>query len=283
MAEGVQMGQSPVTAYFERGEAESFVPNDIAQGGWGPTLGGHVVGGLLAREIELATPDTDLQPARLTVDMLRRVSMDPVRVTASVVRTGRRMQAVDATLHQGGEEVARASALYLRRGTQPADDVWTTPVEMPPVPEDPEQWPESIPMYVRPYGREADPDGKAFAWQHDGRRYAWVQDFRELIRGEELTPFVRAAMAVDVTASLCNFGLSGLAFINADYTMMLSRLPEGPFIGMASLTHYSADGIATATASLFDQRGPIGNGLSTAIANPNFKPADMPTRPRASA
>ncbi|MCW2540417.1 MAG: hypothetical protein JWN95_2142, partial [Frankiales bacterium] len=160
------MGQSPVTPYFERGEDDSFVPNEIAQGGWGPTLGGHVVGGLLAREIGLATPDTELQPARLTVDLLRRVSMDPVRVTATVVRSGRRMQAVDATLHQGGEEVARASALYLRRGAEPEKDVWTTPVTMPPVPEDPEQWPEEIPMYVRPYGRETGSDGPGFAWQH---------------------------------------------------------------------------------------------------------------------
>jgi hypothetical protein len=273
------MGQSPVTAYFERGEGESFVPNTIAQGGWGPTLGGQVVGGLLARQIGLATPDADLQPARLTVDILRRVSMEPVQVSASVVRSGRRMQAVNASLHQGGEEVARASALYLRRGAQPDDQVWTTPIEMPPLPDEPDEWPESIPMYVRPYGREEGSGGESFAWQHDGRRYAWVRDFRELVRGEELTPFVRAAMAVDVTASLTNFGLSGLAFINADYTMLLSRLPVGTFIGMASLTHYSDAGIATATASLFDGRGPIGTGVSTAIANPNFKPEEMPTRP----
>jgi Thioesterase-like superfamily len=265
------MGQAQVTPYFEC-EGDTFVANEIAQGGWGPTLGGQVVGGLLAREIGLATADADLQPARLTVDIMRRVSMEPVRATATVVRSGRRMQAVDATLIQGGEEVARASALYLRRGEQPDDQVWTTPVEMPPIPDEPAEWPTSIPMFVTPYGREPDSNGKGFAWQHDGRRYAWVNDFRELVRGEKLTPFVRAAMAVDVTASLTNFGLSGLAFINADYTMLLSRLPEGEFIGMASLTHYSDGGVATATASLFDRRGPIGNGVSVAIANPNFKP-----------
>ena len=30
-------------------DKDTFVPNEIAQGGWGPTLGGQVVGGLLAR------------------------------------------------------------------------------------------------------------------------------------------------------------------------------------------------------------------------------------------
>lgn len=267
------MRQPQVKAYFER-EGDSYVPNEIAQGGWGPTLGGQVVGGLLAREIGRTIVDAELQPARLTVDILRRVAMEPVRATALLVRSGRRMQAVDATLIQGDEEVARASALYLRRGPQPDDHVWTTPVTMPPVPEPPAQWPESMPMFIEPFGREPDSGGEGFAWQHDGRRYAWVYDFRELVRGEKLTPFMRAAMAVDVTCSLANFGMSGLQFINADYTMVLSRLPESEFIGMASLTHYSDGGVAAATASLFDTRGPIGNGVSTAIANPNFKPAN---------
>jgi acyl-coenzyme A thioesterase PaaI-like protein len=271
--EGAYMGESSATAYFER-EGDFFVPNEIAQGGWGPTLGGQVVGGLLAREIDRATVDADLQPARLTVDILRRVSMEPVRVHALLVRSGRRMQAIDATITQGDEVVARASALYLRRGPQPDDDVWTTPITMPPLPEKPDEWPESLPMFVQPYGRNPDTDGAGFAWQHDGRRYAWVYDFRELVKGEKLTPFVRAAMAVDVTASLTNFGKSGLRFINADYTMLLSRLPEGEFIGMASLTHYGDGGVATATASLFDARGPIGNGVSTAIANSNFNPTN---------
>jgi hypothetical protein len=77
-------------------------------------------------------------------------------------------------------------------------------------------------------------------------------------------------MAVDVTASLTGFSEAGLGFINADYTMTLCRLPDGPFIGLAALTHYSDAGIATGSASLFDVRGPIGTGVTTAAANPHF-------------
>jgi hypothetical protein len=146
-------------------------------------MGQSEVAAYFAREIDRATVDADLQPARLTVDILRRVSMEPVRVHALLVRSGRRMQAVHATIIQGDEEVARASALYLRRGPQPDDDVWTTHIEMPPLPEKPDQWPDSIPMFVQPYGRDPDSDDKGFAWQHDGRRCAWVYDFRELVKG----------------------------------------------------------------------------------------------------
>lgn len=109
-------------------------------------MGQSEVAAYFAREIDRATVDADLQPARLTVDILRRVSMEPVRVHALLVRSGRR-------------------------------------IEMPPLPEKPDQWPDSIPMFVQPYGRDPDSDDKGFAWQHDGRRCAWVYDFRELVKG----------------------------------------------------------------------------------------------------
>lgn len=247
-----------------------LVPNPIAHGGWGPTLGGQVVGGLLARAVEQHVPEEDLQPARLTVEILRRVAGAPLRVSASVVRAGSRMRAIDAAMTQDGELVARASALYLRRGAQPDGDFFTTEVCLPPVPEEPARLDGSVPMFIRAYGRD---DGNAFPWQHPGPRYAWLREIRDLVEGEPLTPFVRAAMAVDVTASLTNFSTEGLAFINADYTLTLSRLPVGPYIGLAALTHYSDAGVATGSASLFDTLGPIGNGVSTAIANFNFDAA----------
>ncbi|WP_372449593.1 acyl-CoA thioesterase domain-containing protein [Mycolicibacterium fortuitum] len=79
----------------------------IAHGGWGPTLGGQVVGGLLARAVEALVSDVSLQPARFTVEILRRVASAPVHLTASVVRSGSRMQAVDAVMtlyrHGGGD------------------------------------------------------------------------------------------------------------------------------------------------------------------------------------
>jgi len=253
-------------------EKDTFLPNEIAQGGWGPTVGGQVVGGLLARTVELKRADDDLVPARFTVDILRRVATAPIRVYADVVRVGRRMQAIDATMTQDDEIVARASTLYLRRSEQPPGVPWTTSVSMPPLPEEPVQVDGSKPMFITAYGRDTSNGDKAFEWQHDGPRYAWIREIRALVDGEELTPFVRAAMAVDVTASLTGFSTVGLGFINADYTLALCRLPEGPYIGLASLTHYSAAGIATGTASLFDTSGPIGTGVTTAAANPNFAP-----------
>ena len=88
-----------------------------------------------ARAIELAGGDPGLQPARLTVDLLRPVALaDPVRVDTNVERDGRRIRLVDAAMRQNDTVVARASALFLRRGEQPPDAAWTMPIEMPPPP-----------------------------------------------------------------------------------------------------------------------------------------------------
>jgi len=245
-----------------------FVPNAIAHGGWGPTLGGQVIGGLLARTIERQVDRGELHPARLTVEILRRVAAEPVQVSATVIRAGSRMRSVDAGMTQHGELVARASALYLRRGTQPDGEFFTTEITLPPRPVTP-RVDETVPMSIAVYGKDPD-DGTGFAWQHAGPRYAWVREIRDLVAGEEITPFVRAAMAADVTSSMTNFSTLGLGFINADYTLALSRLPVGPDVGLAALTHYSDGGIAVANTSLFDAQGPIGSGLSTAIANSGF-------------
>jgi zinc transporter ZupT len=79
-------------------------------------------------------------------------------------------------------------------------------------------------------------------------------------------------MAADITASIANWGTNTLEFINVDYTLTLTRLPEGPHIGLASLTHHSHDGVATGSAVLVDHEGPVGTGVSVAVAHSGFRP-----------
>ncbi len=130
-------------------------------------------------------------------------------------------------------------------------------------------------MLCGPTARTAPP-GPGFglgAWEHAGPKYIWVRDIRPLIEGVPLTPFTRAAMAGDMASSLTHYGASGLQFINADYTLTLSRLPQGPYLGMAALTHYSHAGVATGVATLVDEIGPIGNAVANASGESGLRPA----------
>src|SRR6516165_4391719 len=118
--------------YFLRDESH-YLPTGIARGGWGPSISGHVVGGLLGWAVERAVDDPQLHPARLSVDLSAPVALEPVEVHTRVQHDRRRLRLVEAVLTQRGEPVARASALYLRRGPQPDGKVWSQPVQMPPL------------------------------------------------------------------------------------------------------------------------------------------------------
>ncbi len=256
-------------------DGDEFVPTALARGPWGQTISGMVTGGILGHVIERDVGDPDFQPARLTVDLLRPAAMAPLRVQTTVAREGRRLRLADAVVTQSDTVVARASALFLRRGDQPTDEVWTSPVAMPPVPAAPDPVPDDLSMMVWTYGKDNHTPGPGFglvAWQHAGPKYVWVRSIRPLVAGEPLTPFTHAAMAGDMASSLTHYGTGGLRFINADYTLSLSRLPDGPYIGLAALTHSSHGGVATGTATIVDQHGPIGTGVATALSNPGFDP-----------
>src|SRR5689334_501427 len=209
--------RSTPSAFFVP-DGDAFVPAPIARGPWGDTISGNYLGGLIGHVLERDAGEDDLQPARLTVDLFRPAAMAPVRVQTAVTRRGKRLKLVDASATQGDTVVARASGLFLRRGDQPADEIWTTPVTMPPVPPVPDPMPRGLATLVWTYGKDESTPGPGFglsAWEHTGPKYIWVRDFRPLVEGEPLTSFTRAAMAGDMASSLTHYGPSGLKFINA--------------------------------------------------------------------
>ena len=245
------------TPYFVS-ESDTCVPNEIAQGGWGPTLGGQVVGGLLARAVEGERADVDLVPPPDRRHP-HRVATAPVRVHAEVVRVGRRMQAIDATMiRAASSSPAPRRSIYGAASSRPN---YRGPQTFR-CRQLPRNRTDSM-SRSRCSSRHSVATSRPRAEESSGSttaRSSHGSGDRALVDDEVTTPFIRAALAVDVTASVTGFSRAGLGFINADFTLTLCRLPEGPYIGLAALTRYSADGIATGTASLFDAVGPIGTG-----------------------
>src|SRR6201999_1945264 len=147
------------TPYFER-DGNRIVPTEMARGGWGPSVSGHAVGGILGWAVERAVDDAALQPARLTVDLPPPTTLEPLEVRAQVQHDRRRLRLVEAVITQGGEPVARASALFLRRGPQPDGHTWSPPGQMPPLPAGDG---EPTSLFMRTYGwgldiQNPDPD-----------------------------------------------------------------------------------------------------------------------------
>ncbi|MDH6194323.1 hypothetical protein M2272_000944 [Mycobacterium frederiksbergense] len=253
-------------------EGNSYVPGPLAQGPWGSTVSGHIMGGLLGWAVERAQTEPGLQPARLTVDLLRPTFMEPVHLRTTVQRQGKRITVIDAEVLQRDAVVSRASAVFLRRGDHPEGVVWSAPVSMPPIPDDSEVPEVEMPFLLWAYGSGGTKGvlgGTSAEWeQGHAPKFAWVKEIRQLIAGQEVTPFTRLALAGDVTSALTHWGTGGLRYINADFTVSLSRQPDGDYIGLAAQSHHSDAGVASGAATLFDRHGPIGSSIAIALAQP---------------
>lgn len=81
-----------------------------------------------APPLERAAGGPALQPARLTVDLLRPALMESVQVKAELVREGGRIRLADATLIQDGKPLTqvrlatRNSAADQERGAEPVHE-----------------------------------------------------------------------------------------------------------------------------------------------------------------
>ena len=247
---------------FFRREGESFVPNDICRGPWDrESLHGRVVAGLMAFDIERRWLEPGFHPARLTVDLYRMPPFAPVQVRSEVVRDGRRIRIVDAEFTSGGVSIGRASCLLLRHGETPDGRVWS-----PPLWEAPD--PESLPA---PERTEREPMWDSLVIDHGfgavAQKNTWLRENRELVEGEALTPFLRAAVAADFTNPFANSGDQGLQFVNADITLYLHRLPEGEWLGFQVVAHHANEGVAVGECVMYDRAGAIGRSTVCGVAN----------------
>ena len=254
---------------FFTSAAGSLVPTDIARSLWsGNQMHGVALGGALAREIESCAVESgagDLRPARMTVDLFRAATMDPCRVTARVVRRGRRICLVDAELTQDDRAVARASAILLRATESPDGKVWS-PDERPAPPTT-----DEVPVSQEPrppYFFSADTGwSQQFGDHQDGSRKMSWNTAVPIVAGEEPTAFQAVASMADGASLVTNWGSGGVEFINTDITLTLARLPEGLEIGLAAVDRVEEAGIAAGVAAVFDRTGPLGNIMVTSLAN----------------
>jgi len=254
------------TRTFLTRSGDSFVPTSSAVGPWGPTtVSGLVIAGLVGYGAERAAEGDDFVGTRLTVDMVRMAVMGELHVAAEVLREGRRLRMVDVTVSQEGRNVAHGRAIFARRADAPSGKVWEPNIVMPPPPP-----PDKTPSFgPKPY---FGPDARAARdfepWRDPTQeKYVWYDCAAELVEGEPMSPFVRAAAVADVANPLTNWGSDGLQFVNSDVTLLLSRLPQGTMVGMGARDRQESDGVAVGSAVIFDVAGPVGLATVTALAS----------------
>jgi len=274
-------------AFFEI-DGERFVPTELTRGPWDPDAQ-HAgpPAALLGRAIERrALDEGDAgsrrggQVGRITFEILRSVPLAPLTVTTEVLRPGRRVEWLGATLSDAEGEVMRATAWVFR----------SDPVEIPPglASEDP-----ASPARVSPgpsgdglppgpeAGEQSDffPTGQSVGY-HTAMEYrfvtggflepgpatVWMRMRHPLLAGEEPSPLQRVLVAADsgngVSAAL---DWRHYLFINVDLTVQLHRMPAGEWVCLDAITIPEPSGVGLSDTALYDERGPIGRATQTLL------------------
>lgn len=244
-----------------RDGAERFAPSELARGPWDPAAQhGGAPAALLARTVERAESAVPMAVARLTYEFLRPVPLTPLEVRSRVLRPGRRVQLVEATLHAEEQEVARVTALRIRSEDVPAP---------PPDPDaEPPRGPAdsdaiSMPAFERGptmFARDGmEVRFAAGAFADVGPAFAWFRLRAPLVAGERLTPLQRLAAAGDFGNGIATaVSWATHVFINPDLTVYVERLPEGEWVGLDARTRIAGGGIGVSDSALYDERGRVG-------------------------
>jgi hypothetical protein len=251
-----------------------FVPEDeffviatmLTQGPWDPNSQyGGAPAALLTWAVERVPTLVPMRIARITVDMHRRVPLGRLEVRTEIVREGKRLQVVVATIRDpDGVEVARGTALKLRlgRGPDAPTDPRLPPVATPPWGPPRQHQPRSSNLNGFIDASEIREAGTV------GAGTTWYRATRPVVAGEEPSPTVRLAWASDFTANSGNYlDLAQWSAINPDLTINLERAPRGDWTGVATRAWYAQDGIGHARADLFDRDGFVGTCTASLLVD----------------
>lgn len=262
----------PQALYTQDGEY--FIPTDAALGPWRPDgLHGGAVNALLARSLERE----GFVIARITLDLLRRVPNQPLRIVVNEESGSPRIRRQNAELWAGDTLVATAQALRMPQRE----------VDIPAAAIPEKEWDiNAVELPAEISARVKEHTVKrvgytSFASHAVAIRYAegsfgkpgpataWIKMFLPVVEGETLSPVQRAAAAADY-ASGGNGALpyNEWSFMNADLTVQFIRPPVGEWIAVATRPLSQRTGIGMGDALLHDAEGPFGRSTQSLLIEP---------------
>jgi len=259
---------------FYEPDGDLYVSTELTRGPWDP--GAQHAGppaALIGREIERlgggrigGGDGPPAQVGRVTYEVLRSVPIAPLRVEAEVVRPGRRVEMVRATLFdEGGEALMRAQGWRLR-----VEHVsFERPAGFPEAPAGPQEGEQGVFFETGHdvgYHTAMDYRFTKGAFVEPGPATVWMRMGVPLLPDEEPTPLQRVLAAADsgngVSAAL---DWRRYLFINVDLTVHLHRMPRGEWVCLDAVTLPEPNGVGMADTGLYDEDGAIGRAVQTLL------------------
>ena len=251
--------------------AGAFEATALTIGPWDPGLQ-HAgpPAALLLREAERASGIAGGQTVRLAYDIFGPVPVGPVRVSASVVRPGRRIELVEAVLTGGDERpLMRLAAWRMRTREDGAAEARTAAHPAVAGPEESRQEDAAFFTEDIAYHRALEWRFATGSFNSPGPASAWTRPECELVAGEPMTPLQHLLVMTDAASGIsAALDWSTTSFANVDLSIALHRAPQGDWLGMDATTVLGGTGAAQCYAVLFDETGAIGRSTQSLFVEP---------------
>jgi hypothetical protein len=251
-------------ALYEPTPDGRFAATELTRGPWSRE---HQHAGPPAALLARALGVESMQLARLSYDILGPVPIAPLAVETRVLRPGRRVQQVEATLSGDDRPLMRLTAWLMRT----ADGGPRTAEEADPPP-----------------GRETGEPGRFHFWTDDvayrdalewrfvdgqfdrpGPATVWTRVRVPLVAGEPITPLERLLVMADAASGVsAALDWGEWSFVNVDLGIHLLRPPAGEWMAMEARTAIGPTGMGLCTSRLFDSGGAVGVSTQSLLVSP---------------
>lgn len=245
-------------AYFERLAEHRFRPTEHVGGAWS-TSEQHIspMNGLVVHEVERlveARGGDDKVVARLGVDILGVLPMDPFELHVDVLRPGRTIELLEATVVADDRVAVRTRVWRLAR-FDTTSIAGGSPDPLP-SPDGLERWPLHE---VWPGGYIASLDVRPIGEPAPGRTTTWITTDVDLVAGEDASDLARFVGLLDTANGIAvRESIHEWLFPNVDMGVRFHRPPVGRMVGFDTTVVFGPDGQGLTTSVLHDREGAVG-------------------------
>jgi hypothetical protein len=260
-------GEAYPDAFYVRAGERRFISTLHSQGAWQPGEQ-HLApaSGLVLAEIERRLP-SDKLVSRASFDVLGVIHSGEFTIDVEVVRPGKTIELVEASMRHGDQTSIRARVWRLVT----ADTTSVQGTEWTPLP--PPDAMRSLAFSSVWAGGfidslEVRQDGDA----RPGRGRSWIRTRCPLVEGESDPPVAGFLKLIDTANGLVvRERPDGVFFANVDLTVHFVRRPEAGWVGFDTRVNFGPTGLGETFSVLSDNRGPVGTAaqsLTVRIGSP---------------
>ena len=257
-------------AYYLPGPDGTFAPTGATESPWASDAqhGGPPTA-LLAHVLRTQHDVDGMRIARITNEFLGSIPRVPLTAQATVIRDGRRVRLVEASLLADGKPIAIARAWQIvtsGEGGIPAEGLVspTAPLLPGPMPQN-----YFTGLHRWGYGESIEWRWVRGSYDTAGEAVVWARPRIPLVAGQPMHPLERILVVAD-SANGVSSALSPREwlFIPPAITVTLHRYPEGDWVYLTAVSILAPDGLGSTLGTVGDPAGPIGSVTQPLLVAP---------------